>query len=301
MEKFNTGLDFEFEGSRMNPQIIASAQRISVSGVQEKFPAVVDGGRVRLAAGEERSTYILKPAPWDQTLQNRKMIPVNENLTMQIASKVYGIRTAENSLCFTPKGQAVYITKRFDIAPDGSKYLMEDFAAVVGKTADGHSQNYKYDGCYLDIADAIRKYVPAWNIDMEMFLRLVVFNYIFGNGDAHLKNFTLITVNGERRLSPAYDLLNTNLHANGDDFGLDGGLCTVHSDTYDRTGHPSREDFAIFAQRTGLKPVRYNAILDSFSTVPDGVAKMVEASLLPKKLQRIYLGTVVERTVKYGR
>lgn len=57
MEIFNTSLDFEFEGSRMNPQIIASAQRISVSGVQEKFPAVVDGGRVVLHAERTGCLY----------------------------------------------------------------------------------------------------------------------------------------------------------------------------------------------------------------------------------------------------
>ncbi len=71
------------------------------------------------------------------------MIPANEHLTMQIASQVYGISTAANGLCFTPrKGQTVYIL-RFDILPDGSKLPMEDFASLIGRnepTAGLHFQ-----------------------------------------------------------------------------------------------------------------------------------------------------------------
>jgi hypothetical protein len=66
---------------------------------------------IRIAESNERSTYILKPAPWDETIATRKQIPANEHVTMQIARQVYGIVTAENGLCFTKDGQTVYITK----------------------------------------------------------------------------------------------------------------------------------------------------------------------------------------------
>lgn len=94
--------------------------RISVSGVQEKFPAIIENGKIRISQKNERSTHILKPAPWDKTLIERKQIPANEHLTMQLASQIYGIETAANGLCFTPNGQAVYITRRFDINDNGS-------------------------------------------------------------------------------------------------------------------------------------------------------------------------------------
>ena len=92
---------------------------------------VLKDSRIRIAGADDRSTHILKPAPWDRTLLERKQIPANENLTMQIASQVYGIKTAENGLCFTSKGEIVYITKRFDILPDGSKLPMEDFPLTL--------------------------------------------------------------------------------------------------------------------------------------------------------------------------
>ena len=206
-------LDFSFEGARNAEAIAAAMQRISVSGVQEKFPAVIENGKIRLAGDGERSTHILKPAPWDETLQDRKQIPANEHLTMQIASQVYGITIAANGLCFTKKGQPVYITKRFDILPDGTKLPMEDFAAVIGRNEQEDGTEFKYRGCYEDIADAIKKNVQAWMVDMERFFDLVVFNYIYANGDDHLKNFSLIRQDQDYRLAPAYDLLNTSRSA----------------------------------------------------------------------------------------
>ena len=169
-------LDFEFDGVRDRQLIIDAMHRISVSGVQEKFPAVIENGRIRIARDDEQSTYILKPAPWDETLRERKQIPANEHLTMQIASQVYGIKTAANGLGFTPKGKTVYITKRFDVLPDGTKLLMEDFASVIGRNEQEDGKDFKYSGCYADIAMAIRKNVSAWMVDMERFFELVVFN-----------------------------------------------------------------------------------------------------------------------------
>jgi serine/threonine-protein kinase HipA len=62
---------------------------------------------------------------------------------MQIASQVYGIKTAANGLCFTPKGRIVYITKRFDVLPDRTKLLMEDFASVIGRNEKQDGKDFK--------------------------------------------------------------------------------------------------------------------------------------------------------------
>ena len=85
-------------------------------------------------------------------------------------------------------------------------------------------------------------------VDMERFFEIVVFNYIFANGDDHLKNFSLILQGQDYRLAPAYDLMNTSLHVLGDDLGLDGGLSPniEKSDVYIKTGHPCRRDFERF-------------------------------------------------------
>ena len=296
-------LDFSIKGLKKSDEAAAAVERISVSGVQEKFPAVIDGRKIRLAREGERSTHILKPAPWDETIATRRHIPANEHLTMQIASQVYGIQTAANGLCVSSDGQLVYITRRFDILPDGTKAEMEDFASVCGRNEQTDGLHFKYSGTYEDIAVGIRKYVSGWMVDMERFLDLVVFNYIYGNGDDHLKNFSLIRLGEDYRLAPAYDLLNTSLHVQGDDFGLDGGLSAnlPRSDEYGRTGHPCRTDFEQFAALTGIVPARAAKLLDRYMTVPKETLSKIHSSYLPEKMQRHYLRIVKERVARFGR
>ena len=296
-------LDFEFDGVRNNQLIMEAMHRFSVSGVQEKFPAVVEKGRIRIAGEDEQSTYILKPAPWDETLRERRQIPANEHLTMQIASQVYGIKTAANGLCFTPKGRIVYITKRFDILPDGKKMLMEDFAAVIGRNEQEDGKEFKYRGSYEDIAIAIRKNIPAWMVDMERFFELIVFNYIYANGDDHLKNFSLILQGQDYRLAPAYDLLNTSLHVQGDDFGLDNGLSPhiERSEVFFQTGHPCRCDFERFGQHIGLVASRVSRILDKYMQLPESAIALVDRSFLNDKMKRYYLRIIKERIARFIR
>lgn len=301
--KVNPILGFNVDEFRNVGEIVEAMLRISVSGVQEKFPAIIRTGEIRIASDNERSTHILKPAPWDNTLHNRNFIPANEHLTMQIASQVYGIQTAANGLCFTPKGQLVYITRRFDILPDGSKLPMEDFASIIGKNEQTAGLHFKYNGNYEDIAKAIRANVAAWMVDMERFYELVIFNYIYANGDAHLKNFSLILTGQDYRLAPAYDLLNTSLHVSGDDFGLDGGLSpdNENSDIMDRTGHPCRLDFERFGNKIGLVKRRMDRIINKYIGFPKEASRLVDQSFLPDKMKRNYKRIVNERISRFIR
>ena len=296
-------LDFNINELKQSDAIVRAMQRISVSGVQEKFSGIIDHNMIHIAESTERSTYIIKPAPWDETIATRKQIPANEHVTMQIARQVYGIATAENGLCFTKDGQTVYITKRFDIRPDGTKAEMEDFAALIGRNEQTDGTYFKYSGCYEDIARCIRKYIPAWMVDMERLFELVVFNYIYANGDDHLKNFSVIRQSGDYRLAPAYDLLNTSLHVIGDDFGLDGGLSPEieKSDVMDRTGHPCRLDFERFGIKIGMTDARIKRVLDKYMAVPELTTKLVDNSYLNDKMKRKYLRIVDERVKRFSR
>jgi len=91
-------------------------KRISISGVQEKLSLLLDKNQLRLTKEGEQGEYILKPIPRD--FKKVDQVPANEHLTMQIASQVYGIKTAENALVFFKDGTPSYLTKRFDIRPD---------------------------------------------------------------------------------------------------------------------------------------------------------------------------------------
>ena len=302
-KRVSLALDFDLDERHHTEEMTHAMQLISVSGVQEKFPAVVDGGKIRLARDGERSTHILKPAPWDASLNENWQIPANEHLTMQIASQVYGIATASNGLCSTPSGHPVYITRRFDVGPEGTKYPMEDMATLIGRSEAEGGTVFKYHGSYMEIMEAIRRYVEAWMVEMERFFELVVFNYIYANGDAHLKNFSIIRYGDDYRLSPAYDLMNTALHIHDADFALSDGLSPTlpKSDAYSRTGHPCRQDFEWFGKASGLVESRVGRILDKYTFIPDKTQELVESSRLTEKLKRSYLRIVGERIVRFNR
>ena len=290
-------LDIDFENEREQDAARENMSNMSISGAQEKFSAVVEHGRIRLSHPNEQATYILKPAPYNYSLSTRKQIPANEHLTMQIASQVYGIHTAKNALCFSRKGQPVYITKRFDVKPDLSKYPIEDFASVLGMTEQGADSNFKYDGNYAQIADAIRTIIPTWMIEMEQFFKLVVFDYLFGNEDAHMKNFSLMNRDGEYFLAPAYDLINTRIHLEGSDLALKGGLSPdiEASDVLYKTGHLCRLDFERFAIRIGLPAKRAARVLDMFMTIPPELYDMIDRSFLNDKMKRNYKRVIEQR------
>lgn len=301
--KVSHNLAYDFEHLDGDNSILNALNQISVSGVQEKFPAIIVDGKICVVAGSERSTHILKPAPWDKTLVDRKMLPANEHLTMQIARQIYGIETADNGICFSSRGGMVYITRRFDILDDLSKLPMEDFASVVGSQTAVNSSMFKYQGSYEDIARGIRENISFWMVEMEKFFRLLVFNYIYANGDAHLKNFSLLMKEGKWKLSPAYDLLNTALHVDGSDFALSGGFSVNHrkSDIYERTGHPCRLDFERFGMSIGLLPVRIKKILNMFNEIPSEVDALISRSFLTEKMKRSYRRIIAERTLRFNR
>lgn len=296
------GIDFEKESDQQ--QAMENMNNMSISGAQEKFSAIIDNGKICLTHDGEQATYILKPAPFNLSLSTRKQIPANEHLTMQIASQVYGIRTAQNGLCFSSSGQAIYLTKRFDVVDGIKEYAQEDFAAILGMTEEGSDSNFKYNGNYAQIADAIRQYVAAWMPQMEQFFRLVVFNYLFANEDAHMKNFSLVNRNGEYFLAPAYDLINTCIHIqSGSDLGLKDGLAPdiEKSDVYDRTGHPCRLDFERFADRIGLPKKRTAQVLDMFMQIPQETYALIENSFLNDKMKRTYRQVIKERLTRFIR
>ena len=295
-------IDLSLDGNADN--IAAAINKISISGAQEKLSAVVDKGHIILTPSQQQGRYIIKPIPDYKHLRFKNNIPANEHLTMQIASQVYGIKTAENALAFFADGQMVYITKRFDYDENGLKIRQDDFASISGKTDRNSGKDYKYTGCYEDIARLLKQNVPAWQVEMSRYFSLVVFNYIFCNGDAHLKNFSLReTPNGDYILSPAYDLMNTSIHIDDGDFALQDGLIpkSEYSDTYTYSGHPCKDDFITFGKRIGVLPQKLHSIIELFATEQPQVLQLIERSFLDEKVKRMYRQSYLERLRRFQR
>ena len=264
--------------------------RISLSGVQPKGALVLRDKTLTKPEEGERGQYILKPAPVSYALLERKYCPANEHLTMQMASQAYGIETAANAICFFRDGEAAYITKRFDVAPDGGKYPQEDFASLAGLTKANGGSDYKYNVLsYEDCADIIRRYVRAAQVDLLRFFRVVLFNYITLNDDAHLKNFSLVDRgNGDYRLSPAYDLINTSLHLHKPQiFALQKGLFKEGMKMTD-THTVDRSEFEEFGRRIGLPDRVVQRELDTFATESPLALELIERSFLSDSLKKSY-------------
>lgn len=269
---------------------IENRKRISISGVQEKLSFLLDKNILRLTKEGEQGTYLLKPIPVD--LKQVDQVPANEHLTMQIAKQVYGLNTAENAMIFFRNGSPAYITKRFDVKKEGGKWGKEDFASLAGKTKDNAGANFKYEYSYEEVGMQIQKFVPAWRVEIEKYFSLVVFNFLFSNGDAHLKNFSLLeSSKGDYLLSPAYDLINTRLHVDDSDFALDKGLFAddFKSEEYKKSGHPSKADFIEFAKRIGVTETRTGKLLNPFIEEQPFVETLVHHSFLSEANKRSYL------------
>lgn len=249
-------------------------RRMSISGVQEKFSVLLDKNKLRLINEGEHGTYILKPIP--ASGKKRDQMPANEHLTMQIARQVYGIETAENALIFFNDGTPAYITKRFDVTENGSKLAQDDFASLAKRTPQTHGEHYKYIGNYLDLFELMRNYLTTYKLDAPKLLKILLFNYLFSNGDAHFKNFSILETSfGDYRLSPAYDLLNSRIHIEDKDFALEDGLLPKNL-AQSKIGL----QFATLAEKAEINEKTFQNIISLMISKSDIVEKMVDASFL---------------------
>lgn len=283
-----------YDQPQQNEQVaelfMENRKRICISGVQEKLSFLLEKNVLRLTKEGEQGEYILKPIPRD--LKKVDQVPANEHLTMQIAKQVYRLNTAENALIFFKDGSPAYITKRFDVKEDASKWGKEDFSTLAGKTKDNAGANFKYEHSYEEAGLLIQRYVSAWRIEIEKYFSLVVFNFLFSNGDAHLKNFSLLeSSKGDYLLSPAYDLVNTKLHVDDTDFALDKGLFAdgFKSELYKKSGHPAKMDFEEFAKRIGITESRFEKLIRPFIEKQPFVETLVNHSFLSDANKRGYL------------
>lgn len=292
VKKFDATLDFSLPEIKSNN---GSIRRISISGTQPKFSLWMNDGR--LEPTENGGTFILKPAV-DGLFDNTKDMPANEHLTMQMAKQIFKIDAADNALVYLKDGTPAYITKRFDVLPDGNRIGQEDFAQVAGLTPSEKDSNYKYDFSYQQIADLMKLYVSTYPTDVEKYFKLILFNYLVCNGDAHVKNFSIYSPNadGVYKLTPAYDLLNTSLHVQelgrtalelfGDDF---------ETEFFKANGFYGKPDFMELAHRIGIKEIRAERFIAETCSHLREMDAMIDRSYLSEPSKTLFKAQVKDR------
>lgn len=271
------------------------SKRLSISGVQLKYSLKLDNNELVLT--EKGGQYILKPVPPTTQYLYIEAAPENEHLTMQIAEQVFKIKTAANALVHFKDGVPAYLTRRFDVKPDGTKILQEDFAQLTGRTKSSHGDAFKYAGSYTEIGALIHEHVAASLPAVEQFFELVIFNYVFSNGDAHLKNFSLYRVaSGEYQLTPAYDLMSTVIHTPQEsDTALDLYDKDIESPFYSTYGYYGKENFLELAGRLKIMEKRANRTIDNFPAKLDKIKTVVDNSFLDNAIKSVYIKNVEDK------
>lgn len=252
----------------------------TVPGVQKKLSLRFEGGaKPRLTLSNYPAGYILKP----QT-EEYEALPEAEFLVMSMA-KITGIKTVLFALVKLDDGYA-YITKRID--REGENMLaMEDFCQL-----DERLTQDKYKGSYERCAKLIDRYSKQRGFDMsELFLRLV-FSFVVGNSDMHLKNFSLIEDGADSQkymLSSAYDLLPVNAILPEDDeqfaLTINGKKRNIH-----------KKDFLLFAENVGIPALAAKKIIADVVSLEDTYISMCKDSYLPEHLKAALIDIITSRT-----
>lgn len=256
----------------------------TLTGVQAKLSLDIDkGGRNR----PDRFTivglwgkFILKP----QT-DTYRALPELEDVTMHMAEAAR-IATVPHALIRFRDGELCYITRRVDRRDDGSKVPMEDMCQLTERLTE-----YKYKGSYEQIAKAIRRYSAAPQLDVVNFWEVVVFSWITGNADMHLKNFSLYNPDGAGyTLTPAYDMLSTHLAMPEDNEEL---ALTLNG----KKRKLRRNDFIKSITSSGVDAKVIDNMARRFGRALPQWFWLIDRSFLPEDMRRAYKSLILRRII----
>lgn len=247
-------------------------ERLALTGVQPKISLSLNGekGNKRLTLVGLWGDYILKPQSPDFSF-----MPETEDLTMHLA-KLFKIETAAHALIRTSTGELAYITKRFDRLKE-NKIHVEDLCQLSELLTE-----QKYKSSYERVGKIISQYATNSGLDVIKYFRLVLFSFLTGNNDMHLKNFSLMHTDKGILFSPAYDLLNINLIYPDDkeDLALTLG---------GRKRKIKHSDFDRFAESLGISEIVRNNIYKDFLKQIDKVPDFINRSFLLNEYKEEYI------------
>jgi len=192
--------DIEYSAEEQRHEAAVRATKMSIQGVQPKLSAVLNIQYSKFEIVGIKGKYIIKPQH-----HIYPQLPENEDLTMKLASKCE-INTPIHGMVYSKDGTLSYFIKRFDRLGKNSKLPLEDFAQLAEE-----KRETKYEYSVEKLIKLIDNNCTFPQMEKIKFLKRFLFNFLVGNEDMHLKNYSLITQNDKIELSPAYDFLNTSI------------------------------------------------------------------------------------------
>ena len=277
LKLLSTGLlslkDLEYTAEEQRQEAFNRASRMSIQGIQPKLSARLNIKKEKFEIVDTGGRYILKPQH-----QFFPEMPENEDLTMKLASEI-GLEIPVHGLICSKDKTLTYFIRRFDRKGQNDKVAVEDFAQLAGLTRDT-----KYDYSMEKVVDLINKFCTFPAIEKLILFKLVIFNYLTGNDDHHLKNFSIITEDGKVKLSPCYDLLNTTIEYRKPDEEIALPL----------KGKKKRLTYNILIEYFGLGRCELTAksvdkVLDTISSAIPVWKSLIDSSFLSNGMKEKYL------------
>lgn len=265
-------LDFD-RGSITALAVDVIRSQTTLTGVQPKLSLDINKGE---KGAPDRWTvvglwgrYILKPQS-----DRYRCLPEVEDLTMHLA-EMARIDVVPHGLIRMADGELSYITRRIDRTGRGQKLPMEDFCQISNRLTE-----HKYMGSHEQIAQLLRKYSSRPTFDMLSYWEVVLFSWLVGNSDMHLKNFSLYRprVGSGYQLTPAYDLLSTKLVMPEDTEEL--ALTLAGKKRRLRGGH-----FARAMRDSGISDKVIENSFTKFHHVSESWLDFISRSFLPDNMQ----------------
>ncbi|MCW8444712.1 lpg2370 family Dot/Icm T4SS effector [Fluoribacter gormanii] len=190
----------DLSADEQRQEAIARVGKMSIQGVQKKLSAKLKIKEKCFEIVDQKGHYILKPQS-----EIYPELPENEAITMTLA-KTIGLEVPVHGLVYSKDNSLTYFIKRFDRIGHNKKLALEDFAQLSGE--DRHT---KYKSSMEQVIAVIEQFCTFPKIEYVKLFKLTLFNFLVGNEDMHLKNFSLITKDRKISISPAYDLLNSTI------------------------------------------------------------------------------------------
>jgi serine/threonine-protein kinase HipA len=268
----------DLETSKLHTAALAMVGHTSLSGIQKKISVNLSADRATLQVAAVGGRYVLKPQAG-----TFPALPENEHVTTQLA-KLVGIEVAPNGLVSLKDDTLAYIVRRFDHLPDGRKLRQEDFCQLAELPPKD-----KYDGGSAELCvKLIRKYADEPPVELLKLFRLLLFTWWTGNGDMHLKNFSLLTgEDGITRLTPAYDLVCTRLVIPDDQLALP---------LQGKKDNLRRGVWRRFAEYCALPDKVAVRLLDKQVSALEDATALIDRGFLPDDQQETYKQLIAERT-----
>jgi serine/threonine-protein kinase HipA len=269
----------DIEVGRLHTAALAMVGHTSLSGVQKKISVNLAADRETLQVAAEGGRYILKP----QT-ETYPALPENEHVTTRLAQLV-DIEVGQFGLVSLKGDSLAYVVRRFDRLPDGHKLRQEDFCQLAEK-----SPKEKYDGSAELCVRLLRQFASEPLIEILKLYRLLVFAWWSGNGDMHLKNFSVLAdEKGLIRLTPAYDLVCTRLVIANDPLSLS---------VSGKKEKLNRDTWLEFAEYCKLSERAARRVLERQVAVHSDATQLIDRSFLPIDQKNVYKELIADRTQK---